>query len=106
MEKVISRVNCTDASWSAEDWLERGRMWWKASPSRIIDCDLLVVIDANNVVRAVGRIEGVSKDLDSASGRIAITARPEVDSKWLGKTIERPSSRNPVVYVDKLREVR
>lgn len=104
MEKVITRVNDADTKWDFDEWLERGRQWWKASAARIIECDQLFVIDAQNIVRAVGQIEGLMKDLDSGSGRVSIQVRPIRNNEWIGKRIRRYSSRNPVVYLTEIHE--
>lgn len=106
MEKVLARVNDADTTLTFDQWLDRGRRWWKARAARVIECDLLFVLNAENKVMAVGRIEGVMKDLDSGSGRISIEVRAEEDNEWLGKTIERYTSRNPVVYVSEIREAK
>ena len=94
-ETVVIRVNEVDE----DDWLERGRKWWKASAARIIDCAELLVLDKDNYVRAAARVAGVEKDLDEGSGRISIIARDISDHELLGKKIRRPGSRNPVVYL-------
>ncbi len=104
MEKVITRVNDENGTLTFMEWLDRGRQWWKARAARIIDCDLLIVLNAENVVMAVGQIEGVMKDLDSGSGRVSIVVRPLPDNEWIGKKIERYASRNPVVYMAEIRE--
>lgn len=104
MEKVLTRVNDADPECTFDEWLDRGRQWWKARAARIIECDLLLVLDSTNVVRAVGQVKGVMKDLDSGSGRVSIEVRPLPESEWIGKKIERYSSRNPVVYVPEIRE--
>ena len=67
-ETVVIRVNEVDE----DDWLERGRKWWKASAARIIDCAELLVLDKDDYVRAAARVAGVEKDLDEGSGRISI----------------------------------
>ncbi len=105
IEKIITRVNEEDPEWTFEQWLDRGRQWWKASAARIIECDLLLVLNSANVVMAVGQVEGVKKDLDSGSGRVSIEVRPLRDSDWIGKEIERYASRNPAVYMSEIREV-
>lgn len=94
-ETVVIRVNEVDE----DDWLERGRKWWKASAARIIDCAELLVLDKDDYVRAAARVAGVEKDLDEGSGRISIIARDISDHELLGKKIRRPNSRNPVVYL-------
>lgn len=99
MEKVITRINATHDDWSQKEWLENGAKWWKASAARVVNCDHLYVLDAQNIVRAVGQIEGVLKDLDSGSGRISIIYRPVENSEWIGKEIRRWESRNPIVYL-------
>lgn len=105
MEKVITRVNDANGALTFAEWLDRGRQWWKARAARVIDCDLLIVLNAENVVMAVGQIEGVMKDLDSGSGRVSIEVRPLPDNVWIGKTIDRYSSRNPVVYMSEIHEI-
>lgn len=104
MENVIARVNEVNPVWSFEQWLDQGRQWWKARAARIIECNLLFVLNAENVVMAVGQIEGVMKDLDSGSGRVSIEVRPLEDNEWLGRKIERYTSRNPVVYMSEIQE--
>lgn len=104
MEKVITRVNNADDSWTFGQWLDRGRQWWKARAARIIECDLLLVLNAENVVMAVGQVAGVMKDLDSGSGRVSIEVRPLPKNEWIGRKVERYTSRNPVVYMSEIRE--
>lgn len=104
MENVVARVNEINSSLRFDDWLRRGQGWWKARAGRIIECDRLFVINADNVVMAEGQIEGVRKDLEKASGRTWIDVRPNLDSKWIGKKIQRPGSRNPVVYIADIQE--
>lgn len=95
-EIVVIRVNEVDE----DDWLERGRKWWKASAARIIDCTELLVLDKHDYVRAAARIAGVEKDLDEGSGRISIIYREfTTKHELIGKKIRRPESRNPVVYL-------
>ncbi len=96
-EIVVIRVNEVDE----DDWLERGRKWWKASAARIIDCTELLVLDKEDKVRAAARIAGVEKDLDEGSGRISIIPSdlPAKHEELIGKKIRRPNSRNPVVYL-------
>ena len=89
-EIVVIRVNEVNA----DDWLERGRKWWKASAA-------LLVLDKNDTVKAVTRVAGVEKDLDEGSGRISIIPSdlPAKHEELIGKKIRRPNSRNPVVYL-------
>lgn len=96
-EIVVIRVNEVNA----DDWLERGRKWWKASAARIIDCAELLVLDKNDTVKAVTRVAGVEKDLDEGTGRISIipSKLPAKHEELIGKKIRRPKSRNPVVYL-------
>ena len=96
-EIVVIRVNEVDE----DDWLERGRKWWKASAARIIDCTELLVLDKEDKARAAARIAGVEKDLDEGSGRISIipSKLPAKHEELIGKKIRRPESRNPVVYL-------
>lgn len=104
METVVTRVNefQREVEYSFDEWLERGRQWWKASASRVIECEYLLVIDAGNVVRAAARVEGVLRDLRGGSGRVGIMAIPDPDNEWIGQEIQRPDSRNPVVYLTKV----
>ena len=96
-EIVVIRVNEVDE----DDWLERGRKWWKASAARIIDCAELLVLNKEDKVMAAARVAGVEKDLDEGSGRIAIipSKLPAKHEELIGKKIRRPESRNPVVYL-------
>ena len=95
-ETVVIRVNEVNA----DDWLERGRKWWKASAARIIDCSELLVLNKDDEVMAVTRVAGVEKDLDEGRGRISIIYREfTTEHELIGKTIRRPGSRNPVVYL-------
>lgn len=102
-ETVVIRVNEVNPSWKQKDWLERGHRWWKASAARIIDCAELFVLDAKDRVMAVARVAGVEKDLDEGSGRISIIYKeyeePTAKHELIRKTIRRPGSRNPVVYL-------
>lgn len=104
MEQLVIRVNESDDSSEYEfsDWLERGRQWWKAKPGRAIEADQLVVVNAAHKVVAVGKIYGVRKDIEQGSGRISIEVIPNTSSEWLGETIERGTSRNPVAYMDNI----
>ena len=96
-EIVVIRVNEVNA----DDWLERGRKWWKASAARIIDCSELLVLNKDDEVMAVTRVAGVEKDLDEGTGRISIipSKLPAKHEERIGKKIRRPKSRNPVVYL-------
>ena len=96
-EIVVIRVNEVDE----DDWLERGRKWWKASAARIIDCAELLVLNKEDKVMAAARVAGVEKDLDEGSGRISIipSKLPAKHEELIGKKIRRPESRNPVVYL-------
>ena len=99
-ETVVIRVNEVNPSWKQKDWLERGHQWWKASAARIIDCAELFVLDAKDRVMAVARVAGVEKDLDEGRGRVSIIYREfTTEHELIGKTIRRPGSRNPVVYL-------
>ena len=102
LETVMTRVNDVDGTLTFEEWLDRGRKWWKARAGRVAECDFLLVLDAKNVVRAAGRVEGVKKDLGGGSGRIEILVVPDQDNKWLGHAVYRYSSRNPLVYVSEV----
>lgn len=101
METVVTRVNSSEEM-TFDEWLERGRQWWKASAARIIECDSLLVIDAANIVRAAGRIRGVVRDIEGGTGRTGIMVIPDLENKWLGIQIDRPGSRNPVVYIKEI----
>ena len=103
METIITRVNNT-ADKTFDEWLTEGRRYWKARPERVIRCDGLLVLDATNTVRAAGQVEGVLKDLDKGSGRVEILVRPQPKNEWLGKTIIRPDTRNPVTYLTEIQE--
>lgn len=85
-------------------YLERGRMWWRTRPDRAIVATHLVIVDADDKVLAVGLIQGVTKDVSGESGRIAIDVAKhgERNSPWLGKTIRRSESRNPVAYEEEI----
>lgn len=100
-ETIVIRVNATDFGYTLpfEDWLERGRRWWKTRPDRALNADRLVVLDAQNRVRAVGTVSGVLKDIEGRSGRVSIEVIPEETSDLIGKVIHRNDSRNPVSYV-------
>ena len=97
-ETVITRVMNSDPNWTFDQWLEHGRQWWKANAARIIACDQLLVIDHTHTVKAAAQIEGVLKDLDTGSGRISITTRPQPNHPLIGTQIQRPTSRNPITY--------
>lgn len=101
---VVIQVNehsdeTKNAALTQSDWMERGRKWWRARPSRVIDAERLVVVDIDEKIVAAGRIRGVEKDLDG-SGRLAILVNLEQDSELVGKTLRTNDSRNPVNYVD------
>lgn len=104
MEHIVTRVN-ERGDKSFDEWLTEGRRYWKARPERVIRCDMLYVLDAGDTVRAAGQVEGLLKDLDYGSGRVEILVRPEPDNEWIGKTIVRPDSRNPVAYLSEIHEI-
>lgn len=100
-ETIIIRVN-EDAETSAmtfDEWLERGRQWWKTRADRALNADRLIVVDYDNTITAVGDVSGVQKDIETGSGRVSIIVVPDPDSELIGKTVDRGSSRNPVAYV-------
>ena len=106
-EIIVIRVNVYSTSdegkeMSAADWFDRGLSWWRARATRVIECDLVVIVDCNNVVVGVGRVSGVQKDIDGGSGRISISALPQPESHLLGKTIRVNGSRNPISFVTSL----
>lgn len=104
MEQLVIRVNLdgTREDLSFQEWLDRGRAWWKTKPGRAVEADQLIVLDSNHTVKAVGKICGVRKDLEQGSGRVSIEVIPTPGSEWIGQTIERGNSRNPVAYMEKL----
>ncbi|WP_240520375.1 hypothetical protein [Brevibacterium aurantiacum] len=84
---------------SFDQWLNRGRRWWKTRADRALNADRLFVIDATNRVRAVGLVDGVLKDREDGSDRVSIEVTSEEDSELIGKIIRRNDSRNPISYV-------
>ncbi|MGO2520129.1 MAG: hypothetical protein ACTH8F_08405 [Microbacterium sp.] len=101
VETAVIRVNATDFGFtlSFEDWLERGRRWWKTRADRALNADRLIVLDATNRVRAAGTIYGVLKDIEGGSGRVSFEVVPDKESELIGQLIARNDSRNPVSYV-------
>lgn len=104
VETIVIRVNATDFGLTLpfEDWLERGRRWWRTRADRALNANRLVVLDATNRVRAVGTVIGVLKDIEDGSGRISIEVLPDQESELIGKIIHRNDSRNPVSYVTEI----
>ena len=105
MENVVIQVNEHSKSEenrekSHHDWMERGRQWWRARPSRVIDARFLLIVDIDDKIVAVGRIRGVEKDIDGESGRLAILVNEEPGNELIGKTLRTNDSRNPVNYID------
>ncbi|AZT92764.1 hypothetical protein CXR27_05935 [Brevibacterium aurantiacum] len=100
-EHIVIRVNATDFGipMSFDQWLNRGRRWWKTRADRALNADRLFVIDATNRVRAVGLVDGVLKDREDGSDRVSIEVTSEEDSELIGKIIRRNDSRNPISYV-------
>lgn len=103
MENIITKVEDPETT-SFEGWLDKGRKYWKARPERVIGCNMLYVVDMSNTVRAAGQVEGLLKDLDQGSGRVEILVRPQPDNEWIGRTIVRSTSRNPVTYMSEIKE--
>lgn len=106
-ESIVIRVNVDSTSdegmkMSIADWFDRGLSWWRTRATRVIECDLVVIVDCYNVVVGVGRVSGVQKDIDGGSGRISISALPQPESHLLGKTIRVNGSRNPISFVTSL----
>lgn len=101
MESIVTRVNIDSqkTELSFDEWLDRGREWWKTRGTRVLACDELLVVDAYNRVVAAGRIEAVRKDLKNASGRVSIEVLPLPDHALMGKVINRGESRNPVAFM-------
>ena len=101
MVQLVIRVNefSEKTDYGFQGWLDRGREWWKTRPGRAIEADRLVVIDASLKVMAVGKIHGVRKDIEQGSGRISVEVIPDPENEWIGKTIERGTSRNPIAYM-------
>ncbi len=100
-ESIIIRVNedSQQSEMTFDDWLDRGTSWWRTRATRVIDCDLAVIVDAFDRVVAAGRVRGVTKDLEGGSGRIAIDVVPLPEYALLGTKIKVNSSRNPISFV-------
>lgn len=100
-EHIVIRVNATDFGipMSFDQWLNRGRRWWKTRADRALNVNRLIVLDATNRVRAVGIVAGVLKDREDDTDRVSIEFTPEEDSALVGKIIKRIDSRNPVFHV-------
>lgn len=106
MEQLVIKVNADHKKepGTHQEWLERGRRWWKTKPSRAIEAEHLIVVDAHSYVVAVGRITGVMKDMEGRSGRVSIEVIPDPESRWRGGQIDRGDSRNPVSYMTEVLE--
>lgn len=104
MEHVIIRVNEDAAAvgWTFEQWMERGLTSWRTKADRVISCNLAVIVDAHDVVVAIGEVIGVRKNKNASPIRVDIEIEPDFDHSLLGKQIVVNDSRNPIAFVREL----
>lgn len=73
--------------------------WWKLEPGRAVRCDIGIVLNPDNVVVCVAEIKGIVKREDMRMRFLGELAG-ERYRPWLGKTLERNDSKNPIAYFD------
>ncbi|WEV64626.1 protein-(glutamine-N5) methyltransferase [Bifidobacterium sp. ESL0732] len=84
---------------SPEEVWHAGNSWWKLEPGRAVRCDLAVILNPDNVVVCVAKIRGLIKREDMRMGFIGEPVERQYDA-WLGKTLKRNDSKNPIAYFD------
>ncbi|MCO6557923.1 MAG: protein-(glutamine-N5) methyltransferase [Bifidobacterium sp.] len=84
---------------SPEEVWQAGNSWWKLEPGRAVRCDLAVILNPENVVVCVAKIRGLIKRDDMRMGFIGEPVERKYDV-WLGKTLKRNDSKNPIAYLD------
>lgn len=73
--------------------------WWKLEPGRAVRCDIGIVLNPDNVVVCVAKIKGIVKREDMRMRFLGELAG-ERYRPWLGQTLERNDSKNPIAYFD------
>ena len=73
--------------------------WWRLEPGRAVRCDLGIILTPDNVVACVAKINGIIKRDDMRMGFIGKPIHGDYDN-WIGKTLERNDSKNPIAYFD------
>lgn len=73
--------------------------WWKLEPGRAVRCDIGIVLNPDNVVVCVAKIKGIVKREDMRMRFLGELAG-ERYHPWIGKTLERNDSKNPIAYFD------
>lgn len=103
-ENIITKVNLdsTREGLAFDEWLDRGRGWWKTKVTRAIEAERLFVVDAVSRVVAVGIIKGIQKDIEGDSGRVCLEVQAEPDHELVGRRLNRGTSRNPVSYTQQI----
>ena len=90
----------TRAGWvegmSTEEAWEAGHRDWVLKSERAFACDQVLVLAPDHTIIAVSHMEGLRK-VDG--GRFAIIGKPEPHHEWLGRTVQRSYSQNPVAYI-------
>lgn len=84
---------------TADAW-EHGRSWWRMNPGRAIECELMLILDPDYTVIAVGTIDGLMKGENySEFKRAEIVGEVIDDHEYMGCTVNRTGSQNPISYV-------
>lgn len=73
--------------------------WWKLEPGRAVRCDIGIILNPDNVVVCVAKIKGIVKRDDMRMWFLGDLAGGRYDA-WIGKTLERNDSKNPIAYFD------
>ncbi|RGW09959.1 protein-(glutamine-N5) methyltransferase [Bifidobacterium pseudolongum] len=73
--------------------------WWKLEPGRAVRCDIGIVLNPDNIVVCVAKIKGIVKR-DDMRMRFLGELAGEYYHPWIGKTLERNDSKNPIAYFD------
>ncbi|WP_129867706.1 protein-(glutamine-N5) methyltransferase [Bifidobacterium pseudolongum] len=73
--------------------------WWKLEPGRAVRCDIGIILNPDNVVVCVAKIKGIVKRDDMRMWFLGDLAGERYDP-WIGKTLERNDSKNPIAYFD------
>ena len=82
-----------------EEIWRSGNSWWRLEPGRAVRCDIGIILTPDNVVACVAKINGIIKRDDMRMGFIGKPIHGDYDN-WIGKTLERNDSKNPIAYFD------
>jgi len=82
-----------------EEIWRSGNSWWKLEPGRAVRCDIGLILNPDNVVVCVAKINGIIKRDDGRMGFIGKPIHGDYDN-WVGKVFERNDSKNPIAYID------